>query len=646
MVVVFLWCLSFFLSLPLVQPDEIARLGAVACALLACAWPLARGMAGGGITLRQDAPLFCLIGFWGVAALSIMASSAPYISIIAFATLSLLPLSFLSFLCIPAAQRLAAFHTGAEIAAALLAGLALWALIQYIALPDRLVHGQVRMPFANANSYAALLAAGIVPSLAAALTAPVRGVRMAGGVLAALLVMAVTVIGGRAVLIALGAVVVLYLVVMRRQKNPARAGWLWLVAGMAAGALAAVLFAHTATAPLARMVHGVTGEAALFGRGPIWQAGWAMIRDHMWTGTGIGTFFSWYPAYRLPADHVSGGYMMHNDPLQFWAETGIAGMLLFYAFVIAACVRMYRRFLRIDVEHRPMAMALFCALGLLALHAHVDFDFYTAPILALCGMGLAWWYTLTELPEDKVTRVGLPATWAASISYATVFVPVIAILFVLQGLMLGELVIGRARTMAVLGQMEAFAADVNRGNHMSFGLNARAYMLAAMVPLGILEAPDHTLAADEKRALYDQISGLLDRAQAHDTRMVAVAYYRARLAALYRPDGTIGAEESLRTALKINPQHLPSRMMLADELQKQKRGDDAYDVLRDGLVWPYPVNDPREYYQLTMIRAMQHKDMETVARVKKLLDRVDRDRAPGLWPTPGFLPGASDDVIR
>jgi O-antigen ligase len=641
MIVALLWFLSFFLALPLIEPEEYARLGAVTCALLAAAWPLARGLAGDGVRLPGGAAALAAGLFWCAVAASILWSPAPYISIIAFFSFSLMPLAALGFLLLPVAERARALRAAAGLAGAALGALALWAIVQYAFLPDMLVHGQPRHPFANPNSYAALLALGVLPALASCLTARRFAARAAAAGLALLLVAGVMVIGGRAVpFVLLGALAVFVAMTFASWRTRAGAGTL-AGGAVAAGVALAVLFSIGGDHGAIRVLRVLPDAATVAGRWPIWQAGWAMIRDHLWTGTGIGTFFLYYPAYRLPADTASGGYMMHNDPLQFWAETGIAGFILFYAFVAAALVRMARRWPSMAAgPDRTMTAALFCTLGAVVIHAHGDFDFYTGAILSLCGLGLAWWHTLTaaDAAEPALRR---PARLPGTAGYALGLLPVIGCVFLLQGLLLSERTADSARLMAMIGQVDKFAAAVNRADHMGFGLNARPYVMAATVPLGVLEAPDGGPAAAEREKLRLQAAGLLGRAEARNARLVAVPYYRARLALAAEGDYA-AAERFLRQALALNPQHLPSRMMLADVLQHQKRPDESYAILKGGLDWPYRTHDPRDYYQLTAIRALQRDDKDIFTRVQALTAAAERRRS-WEWPLPEFMPGAPDD---
>ncbi|MBK9562665.1 MAG: O-antigen ligase family protein [Micavibrio sp.] len=159
-----------------------------------------------------------------------------------------------------------------------------------------------------------------------------------------------------------------------------------------------------------RIVRTFTGEEPiLWTRPAIWAATWQIIREHAWTGTGIGTFYLYYPAVNT-GDYYSTGRMAHNDPLQFWAEMGVLAPLLFYAFIIAACAATRRALKNIapDDPARIHIIAPFCALGALVLHAHVNFPFYIPATLMLAGIFAGYWFAQVRsvLPDTGVVFHG------------------------------------------------------------------------------------------------------------------------------------------------------------------------------------------------------------------------------------------------
>lgn len=87
-------------------------------------------------------------------------------------------------------------------------------------------------------------------------------------------------------------------------------------------------------------------EADVGGRGRLWfwTGALHMIRDHPWTGTGLGQFAYWSPLYQGKALWEPGGEThffnelhtvhAHSEPLEWLAETGALGILFWAAFFL------------------------------------------------------------------------------------------------------------------------------------------------------------------------------------------------------------------------------------------------------------------------------------------------------------------------
>jgi putative inorganic carbon (HCO3(-)) transporter len=99
-----------------------------------------------------------------------------------------------------------------------------------------------------------------------------------------------------------------------------------------------------------------------------------IVDDYPWFGTGGGTFYNAYPRYRgadiLPYyDHV------HNDYMQLATETGLPGLALLGAIVLAsflAAVLAQSR--RRDPLARGVAFGVVMGITALAIHSTVDFN--------------------------------------------------------------------------------------------------------------------------------------------------------------------------------------------------------------------------------------------------------------------------------
>jgi tetratricopeptide (TPR) repeat protein len=139
-----------------------------------------------------------------------------------------------------------------------------------------------------------------------------------------------------------------------------------------------------------------------------WQESWTLWKDAPLEGKGAATF-------ELARRDIREGSITttepHNIALQFLAETGIVGFLLFLGFVgtgVAASVAALRR---LEPAERAAGAALAIGLGAYVVHALVDVDWefvaVTAPAFFVLG-------ALLGLGAGRRVRLGLPAVGAAA----------------------------------------------------------------------------------------------------------------------------------------------------------------------------------------------------------------------------------------
>ncbi len=159
---------------------------------------------------------------------------------------------------------------------------------------------------------------------------------------------------------------------------------------------------------------------------------------------------------------------------------------------------------------------------------------------------------------------------------------------------------------------------VNRADMVGMHGNARALVLAAVIPIGVLEDGKNE-TAEESDSYMSQAEHLLDRAGRLNPRMVAVPYYKARLyatGAAKRPYET--PEDLLKQALAIDPQHLPSREMLADIWAAQGKKKEALALLKESMEWP---GTTPEYYAALakLAKANGDTDLQDTALAKMMI---------------------------
>jgi O-antigen ligase len=630
-----LWGLSFLCSLPLIKPYEISRLCAIG--FLLCAIMLA----GNEYILRAERPALgrpipvSLGLFFLLAAASLIWTPAFSVSFISLWTFFLLPGGFLLFLM---AENPAVYKNAACFAGCLVGGLGLWALVQYFFLPGLLVNGQVRIPFANPNNYAALLALGFFPGLGFMLRTKKRLHANLALLYGAVTLGGIIIIGGRGVLLATFLMAAFFLLAVRPHLARHRRCGVVLALTAFAAFILPYLIRNDQVMALDRLQELTTGpEAATATRLSVWHSTWEMIKTHPLTGTGLGTFYLYYPQYRLPADQFSGGLMTHNDPLQFWAEIGILGPVLFYLVLAIAGFYMIRFLQRTPSasEDRIMPVAAFCGLGVIALHVHIDFDLYGPATLCLCGLVLAFWHQQTVSPLTSARRLSPVIPIIAALA-------ALPILFPLQGLLRSEYYTNQAKAYALRGDMNAYGAMVNKAHDAGFGLNARAYAMAAIVPLGLLENPDAALPPSEKEALITQTESLLARAISHNPRNVLSYYEKARLRRI--SGDSAAAADILEKTLVMDPRHLPSRLLLADLYEKKGEREKAWTLLRAGLDYHYGFHNPLLLYKRLLDGGMERNDLPFVKQMSEKIEeiRIRNNTALKMKPrqAPDVPPGA------
>jgi O-antigen ligase len=129
------------------------------------------------------------------------------------------------------------------------------------------------------------------------------------------------------------------------------------------------------------------------GRPETYRSTLAIIADHPWLGTGLGTFAWIFPAYRSGAGTSWGTWdRAHSTPLEIAAETGVPLAILVISswagvFAVLAFGLWHRK-----RDHLVIIGALSVA-GLAILHSLIDFSLqipgFAIGVFALVGAGLA-----------------------------------------------------------------------------------------------------------------------------------------------------------------------------------------------------------------------------------------------------------------
>lgn len=642
------WALSLFLSLGTIPPLEIERLYCVVIGLAALA-PLVLC----GTPLPERAVIAPRIGLailllWVLIAVSSAWSVAPPVTLIYLGVFSLLPATILAILVAdPVLQK--PFIKAAGIGSGVvITGLALWALIQIFFFPEMLVNGQVRNPFANPNAFAGLLGLSTMIGLGLYLQSHNRihtNIFLAG---LFFILCAFIALSSRAASMTLGTTIIIMVILCGRDVIGSR----WKSLSCLALAVGAVIYTIShlpARATLAGQLYRMVEDraATLQNRFDIWQGTLHLIADNPWLGSGYRTFFLTYPSVRLPGDTFSSGAMAHSDPLQLWAEIGILGPVLFYAIgimVLLRFIRFWRDRNSEKTEHTTLSLALFLGCAGFIVHTHADFLLYAMPLTMVFALALATLLTQTDSGDSKNSFVFM-RPWPRYAAGIAVIAPVIAMIALFTPLMLGQYYTNQAKLALHQNDLNGYGAAINRANDISMGMNDRPYLMAATVPMGLLQAQHKNLTRGEQEKLFHQIDSLLSRALTRNARMAEGWQQRGEMLRLIDPAippaGYPSTQECFETALRINPLYLSARLSLADLYMDQNQTEKAFEVLMDGIHWPYTYDEAMAYYERTekMARALHRDDAlpdiekhkaRQAGRLKRAADHRDGLTGAGL----------------
>ncbi len=498
-------------------------------------------------------------------------------------------------------------------AAALLtvfAGLAVWAMIQYIFLFD-VTDKRIHHPMLNPNSLAGLFNMSLLAALALFVWAKKRIHMIAGGVLLALLYAGLIVTQSRAGIVFEAISVLVFLTVMWRFPSLTMKK-LAVIVAIAVIVPFVLDLVHTTALDknLTKWAHEST-YSSMNDRYALMSGTWDMVKAHPWFGTGLSTFYFYYPRYRLPYDR-SDGFFTHIDPLQFWAEMGIAAPIMFYGILILVLLRTIKAMKATpkDSNLRLEIMAPFCGLLAILMHAHMTFHLYILAMLFPIAFLFAYWYAATE------KALGLERT---IITYDTKFKKYVVVGVVSAVLLLSAQWITRAAiTVSLTNEAAAYmqkgkfsdARDTLDFASKIGPKNAyRIHQLQENIVINMLVSQGDKLSSVEQKALYEEAILHLDRAQKYAKPFGVLDSDRAKLYYIMPdeivPDGFEKAEPILLAALENNPMLWDARVGLARMYKLQGYLQKSFDTLNAGREWPMPKGQFMVEVLLEMARLQQ-----------------------------------------
>jgi len=117
-----------------------------------------------------------------------------------------------------------------------------------------------------------------------------------------------------------------------------------------------------------------------------------LLDQHLLTGTGAGTFYTAFPAYRESNIRIFYDHA-HNDYLEFLSERGLIGFIpLLLAAALSFAVAIKAQWKRRNALMRGVSFGCIMSMIAMAMHATVDFNLQIPSNAAtfMLVLALAW----------------------------------------------------------------------------------------------------------------------------------------------------------------------------------------------------------------------------------------------------------------
>lgn len=609
-----LWLAAFVAALYPVN-DWQYILFAVSIILMFC-WSvllLGRGLDEGWRVPKSPVMLFAGL-FWILTLASVFWSEIKPASVMTFCLMSLLPLTFFTNVIRP--DRAALWFIGKTLAV-IFAVLGLWAIIQFFFL-NAYFMGQARHPLADPSSFGALLSLGLFGALGWVFQAEDKRSRILSVLLGGVLLAGILATASRGPVFAFIPAFIVMCFLLRaklKEKAPALLAIFLIGAAFYGLSLTGIQKKYDMGSRLFGADAMAMGDVSN-NRFDIWKGTIELIKERPLLGTGLGTFAMYYPEHR-PVTHEDGTYFAHNDPLQFWQEMGLFGPLLFYAFIAAACLRSFASLKRLDRPEddarRIVIVSTMCGLAAMVIQSHVSFNHYNASILLMSGFLLSVWFfaTAKDNEEDSIIVTAAPAP--PGLAKLLLAIPFLLVSWIMVSLLMGEYYASRARddlfannmvcwTDKKIAEHDCFEQNILMADRVSMGMNSRAYLFAANVPMAILQSKEGKFKNEqEARDLYEQVVFDMGRVLEINPRDASAHYYLGRVQSLVPKsivkEGTPDEASEYRTALRLDPMHVGARLALYRLYTEQKKPvEERLAVMEPGANFTYITPVAADYY--------------------------------------------------
>jgi O-antigen ligase len=143
-------------------------------------------------------------------------------------------------------------------------------------------------------------------------------------------------------------------------------------------------------------------QGTTFRRLRLWEATWAMIRDHPITGVGLDNFLYQYPNYML-ADAWQEPDLSHphNILLDFWTRLGLAGIGVLVWLVAAfftLALRLHKRLP--DGDGRAIILGWIASMAAMLAHGLIDNSYFLVDLAFIFFLTLGWIRAASRWPDS------------------------------------------------------------------------------------------------------------------------------------------------------------------------------------------------------------------------------------------------------
>lgn len=335
----------------------------------------------------------------------------------------------------------------------------------------------------------------------------------------------------------------------------------------------------------------------------LWKSTARMVQDsNLFVGSGLGTFKTLYPPYRLPGEHSLGNYV-HNDYLQALQEGGLIQLVFLVVFAVLIPGWLLYKNRAEDDNNFRQAPGLLLAILSVSLHAVVNFIHFMVPVAILVGLYLSVCFRSTAVAADS---------WSISKLLPNIRTSILKLVLVVSLLLQTTIVMLDGFIFRTFGSMDSIITDdAHRMTVLNAMLSFRSENPSPHLIL-ILHLIETALQTD---SLQDRHNAL-NQAEAETKVLAQIAPGHPLVPLLY---GKISASRGSRNdlliardyfelAVKRTPHSTAMRTELIRTLRKLRDDKAAYDVVVAAVPWL-----PNE----TSLQSLYHftKEAEALARV-------------------------------